>query len=395
MTLGPALRWPRFWRGLAISLGAFCGLGVLGELGMRIAGYKPLPDRFGERAGVVSASPNDSLRYVLNPGAQDHGLEHPITINSLGFRDREYELAKPEGVQRIVALGDSITFGLGLDFDEVWPKVLEVKLGESGRKVEVLNLGVSGYDTGQEVAFLEYRGLDLDPDIVVLAYCVNDVATVSNDLTLATVAKLIPPGLLGSRVVQWGARSLGRIESRSWWQKREQALAEGATGDPFVVEDALCQSLRKRIEQTLAAMPEKAGEKHDVLERRAHLAWYASAGRLASLRGALRRLSVLATERSFTVVFFVVPYLEEGRAKSWQAGWSAVYALVERATTDLGFALVDIRGPLAASLATHPSKDSIHPPPEGHAVIAQTLLGTIKEHLDRALEPERAVENGR
>jgi hypothetical protein len=73
-----------------------------------------------------------------------------VTHNSSGQRGREYPTARLKGVTRILALGDSFTWGFGVEDREVFTEVLAS--GPGG--FEVVNLGVSGYGTDQELLLL-------------------------------------------------------------------------------------------------------------------------------------------------------------------------------------------------------------------------------------------------
>lgn len=128
-------------------------------------------------------SENRVLRFEGRPNASfdwsvDH-RPHPIEIrhNAFGFRDRNWQLAKPEGVTRILVLGDSTTAGNDVRRNEdIYPRILEGILNDrhSHRRFEVFNMGVSGYDTMQEAEMLRYRGLQFQPDYVLIAFCLND-----------------------------------------------------------------------------------------------------------------------------------------------------------------------------------------------------------------------------
>src|SRR5262249_46061030 len=89
---------------------------------------------------------------------------------------------KPPGITRILFLGDDVVSGYGVAPEEVIPKRLEAALKARGRPVEVLNFGVSGYDTQQEVEFFQIRGIKYQPDVVVLAYVLNDNRYASQEL---------------------------------------------------------------------------------------------------------------------------------------------------------------------------------------------------------------------
>ncbi len=88
-------------------------------------------------------------------------FESWVKINSQGFRDVEHSLAKPEGVYRIVVLGDSMTAALQVNLEETFSKVLEGLLNEAevGKRVEVLNLGMYSFGTDQEYLSLKHYGL--------------------------------------------------------------------------------------------------------------------------------------------------------------------------------------------------------------------------------------------
>lgn len=99
---------------------------------------------------------------------------HRFTTNSQGFRgSKEYTLQKPTGIFRIITLGDSVTLGHGVADDETFSAVLERTLGEA-IPTEVINMGVSGFGTAEELLQLRHVALQYQPDLVVLAYFPND-----------------------------------------------------------------------------------------------------------------------------------------------------------------------------------------------------------------------------
>lgn len=100
--------------------------------------------------------------------------------NSRGFNAREGPLEKPAGTFRILTLGDSSTFGWGVDTEAAYPHVLERLLGRRhpGVRIEVINLGVCGYSSFQGRLLLEREALAYRPDIVTLSYGSNDYSKV-------------------------------------------------------------------------------------------------------------------------------------------------------------------------------------------------------------------------
>jgi hypothetical protein len=92
-----------------------------------------------------------------------------------GLRDaREFAYAKPAGTLRVLALGDSNTQGYEVGQDATFAAVLERYLVAHGKRAEVLNAGVSGFGTAEELAYLENEGLKYAPDVVVLGFYAND-----------------------------------------------------------------------------------------------------------------------------------------------------------------------------------------------------------------------------
>jgi lysophospholipase L1-like esterase len=113
------------------------------------------------------------LLYREAPGAPPRRVV--MRTNAQRLRGPMVSKEKPEGTLRIACLGDSHTFGEGVGEGESWPDALREHI-DPGHTIEVLNCGVNAYDTLQEVLWFERRILPLEPDLVVLAYFVNDVA---------------------------------------------------------------------------------------------------------------------------------------------------------------------------------------------------------------------------
>ncbi|MEC7641319.1 MAG: hypothetical protein VYC17_04100 [Nitrospinota bacterium] len=101
-----------------------------------------------------------------------------IKYNPAGFRDHNYSLKKPEKVFRILVLGDSQTFGHGIErLEDTFPKLLETYLntGSRGFRFEVLNFALPGWNTDTHVQNFFKKGLSYQPDLVLLIYYHNDI----------------------------------------------------------------------------------------------------------------------------------------------------------------------------------------------------------------------------
>jgi lysophospholipase L1-like esterase len=102
-------------------------------------------------------------------------------INDLGFRDLPFELAKQPGELRLLAVGDSFTFGSGVQTEDTWSQALEGMLrGERRGPVEVINGGFAAgsHHTEGYVNWIKSDGLDFQPDILVIGFCLNDLGPV-------------------------------------------------------------------------------------------------------------------------------------------------------------------------------------------------------------------------
>jgi len=138
-----------------------------------------------------------TLGKRLVPGFQGEHTGVQVSINSHGMRDREYDAQEPPGSLRILALGDSWTFGVGEQVEDTWPKRLEALLDSPDHPVAVMNTGVSGYETFHEANYYTELAPEFHHDLVLLGiYPVNDVH--AKDKKLARYRRLyeISPLLL-------------------------------------------------------------------------------------------------------------------------------------------------------------------------------------------------------
>ena len=147
---------------------AFCSIAfvlAIGEVGIRLL----MPQRMS-----IWSNTRDGLE-IHWPGLKTylHNHNRILTINSAGMRDREHEIQKPNGVFRILVLGDSFMEALQVDWEDSLPGLLDRDLAADG--VEVITAAVSGWSTAKQVTYLERYGLAYEPDLVLL------VMTLHND----------------------------------------------------------------------------------------------------------------------------------------------------------------------------------------------------------------------
>ncbi len=122
-------------------------------------------------AELITRPAPPPLLYRLEP-------DLPGVTNSHGFRDLERPRAKPAGSYRIAVVGDSVAMQMSIPFDELWVRRLEPLLAGAvpDRRVELLNFGVTGYGTGQQLALLESEVPAFEPDALLWQYHHNDAA---------------------------------------------------------------------------------------------------------------------------------------------------------------------------------------------------------------------------
>lgn len=154
---------------------------LAGELALRLLQRDPLwppllPEPYVDNALLYRETP--TRLYELRPGAEGvvGRSRVRIRINAAGFRDdREYPLRKPPGVRRVLVLGDSFSFAGKVALEQTFARRLESLLNaaQPGR-YQVLNLAVPGYNSRQEMLALGERGLAFEPDLVIVAFVLND-----------------------------------------------------------------------------------------------------------------------------------------------------------------------------------------------------------------------------
>jgi hypothetical protein len=150
---------------LLVVLGLLFGC-VVAEIALRVVGYS-YPEFY---------QPDQTRGYVLRPNMEGWYRkegEAYVHINSDGLRDREHAKAKPPGTIRIAVVGDSYPEA----FPVAWA-IMEKKLQEcvafGGQQIEVIDFGVSGYGTAQELIDLREHVWQYSPDIVMLTITTNN-----------------------------------------------------------------------------------------------------------------------------------------------------------------------------------------------------------------------------
>jgi len=174
------MKLKQIFLGLIISFVTFSVLFVLGEFWVRnfvlinrTTGVCEEPDP------ILKARPiADSTCFSQTP-------EWKVinSHNSFGLRGPETTLEKPEGVYRVLFLGDSFAYGFGVEEANSFPRLVEKGLNEvfNGQpRIEVINAGIPGFSSILEYLYLKNEGFKFNPDLVILEF---DLTDFSNDFT--------------------------------------------------------------------------------------------------------------------------------------------------------------------------------------------------------------------
>jgi len=164
--------WPRGTKNAILALVSVSTILVLSVVADRVAGR------------LLSTGPASAVVELMYPPGLTSSFEtieftYTVHINALGLRDREFAVARSQ-TYRVLAIGDSLTYGWGVEIEQTWPTQLERNLREGGLDLEVLNLGRSGI-APSFYALLAERAIPLlKPDLVIVAVSQCDDVTVLN-----------------------------------------------------------------------------------------------------------------------------------------------------------------------------------------------------------------------
>jgi lysophospholipase L1-like esterase len=342
------------------------------EIGLRIIGYNPLKEELAGRENILKKSSVAEMAYEGVPGSEGYVWGSHIKLNSLGFRDREYELEKKEGTYRIVVLGDSITFGNTMSVDDIYTEQLEDLYAKQKRDVEVINMGMTGYDTLAEVSILEHRGLRVDPDLVVVGYCVNDIAISGNVAEIIRTEKYSSV-MYKARIVQFLSGKIERLREILRIKKinaEEEFMARYKGQMSEISGDSELNSMKNDLKNL-------SGDEED--NDNFLIGLYASTGHLRKLRYSFERLRHLRDKNGFDVVVMIISYLREDDHSKKK--YQIIYNIVSHEAERVGFDVVNTYNVFVSTGFNNllrADNDAIHPNELGHKLMA----GLLYQHID-------------
>jgi len=187
--VNPLLTWVGYWRmdfnkkwfskkwqwalGIVLFLFIF-------EMSSRFLGAKPHIPLFNSE-GPFMVHPTRHWAYQPNFHRSWGGL--PFSTNSLGLRDKELSAPKPNSEYRILVLGGSVSAGSFIkDESNIYLNIVEKTFHLDTAQVEIINAGVPGYSTTQQLSQLREIGKRVQPDMILLDFAINDVLDSRMDL---------------------------------------------------------------------------------------------------------------------------------------------------------------------------------------------------------------------
>jgi len=252
-----------------------------------------------------------------------------VVTNSHGMRSPE-PVSRREGTYRIAVVGDSYTFGFGVDLTYTYPQQLQAELNRrrSGTRFEVLNYGVGGYSARDEALVVKHKVIPMDPDLLIVGYNLND----------PEITPLQPAHARYQTVEWWQYSHLLRLVAKT--EHRIEIMRFGG-GNYY---------------RALHAHPEK---------------WQSVLDAFDSIASSVRRTSIEAV----LVIFPITPTTNWGRYR-----YEALHRQVASAARAAGFHVVDLldefrkRTPGTLRL----SKSDDHPTKSAHRIVALEIY----EELD-------------
>ena len=281
--------------------------------------------------------------FFPNPGFSDI----PISINSIGFRDRDFDLQS--NAFRIMVLGDSITFGAGIRAESRFTDKLAESVCRKGQ-CQVMNLGVNGYQIENYEVVLREEASRLSPDLVIIAFCMNDIQRMSTSAQIEQVRR---------------SSVISRIRQAASYSTALRLIAKGIRSLTWDAEEYRTRWIR-----------------------RATKAWSSEENR-RRLVETLKRMKKLAMQQDAEIVAILFP--ERSQLEDFPE-WGKSYQWAEQAFEAAAIPYVSGRKALGAERPAIPKDeldeiylpgDNIHFTPLAHERLARALQPAVIERMNR------------
>lgn len=163
-----------FMKNITVSFLTIIVVFILAEIFVRILNPLGINYFLDTKEYFSDMITDESIFYRHKPDITRKYSRANIKFNRYGLRDGEISKDKKNAI-RLLLLGDSVTFGWGVNQEEIFPEVLEKMLNQNSlNKIEVINSGVGGYNIYQESQYFLTEGIYFNPDMVMLLFANND-----------------------------------------------------------------------------------------------------------------------------------------------------------------------------------------------------------------------------
>ena len=208
---------------------------IIGEVAVR---------KFGRVVMSPTREVTDSLVvFRLKPNVKGRAvhsgvMDYTWTTNAQQLRaTRVYAQTKPAGVKRVAAIGDSFTFGIGVNDSETYCALLDTRLNAAcADSIEVMNFGVGGTGLSQQVETYERFARGFAPDVVTYGFMTNDI----NDNLQLPIHKMVGdsavPKTVAERPQMTAAKRISEMIPGYGWLIAHSALVNGARQAYFVLK---------------------------------------------------------------------------------------------------------------------------------------------------------------
>ena len=308
-----------------------------------------------------------------------------LSFNSDGLRDREYSTSREAGAFRILVLGNSATFGVSVLGNQTYVKQLEQLLNKKqDGAFEVINAGVPAWNLLYQLKYLESKGLEYLPDLVIIGFTLNSAEChyiPPEGLFTSSTPIESDTDVLSRNAEEWSRplkEQLRQKDQTSFlmkkWSKTKQWLSN---------HSALFRYIRWRYDLSKQHFDGQKDYPRALYFRDVDQHWNLA-------KGALRSTTDTLADRQIPLALAVFPFfikLKQGITPDDQYMWEDIHTLLTQTGTDLGIHVIDLLNRFKGIDPRDISVDPYHMNPNGHFIAAESIYNElIRQQLIPMLE---------
>jgi len=388
-----------------LILGVFILLFSIGEICFRLtAAPNPLADTTQKDSDILFLK---NLTLIKTSSVEGE-FEYTSHTNNHGYRGRDFATAKTPNQIRILAVGDSFTFGVGANDHETIPAIIEQKLKDSGTNAEVINAGIGHASPIHHYVNLRNIHLQYKPDLVLLLFDLTDLwddwhseLTAVYD-TNGEIIRFDPTFINGKRswwltamkyshFCEWIDRKIVRTFKKIQqlgFKRYAQAVIEGKRAKALIIQNK--DTKNDSLIEYDGLLMLRGREKKDLIDKH----WPRTAGYIVKIKELLNREQI-------PMILIMYPHGIYVGKQQWAKGRATWGFEANQLYTDYyPFELVesfaqDENIPFINTLSDFPKTDETkffydydgHMTPAGYAVVANSIVAnpSFKEIVDRLI----------